>query len=78
MSFESKDIRKTSMIKLQVQVQESIGYTSTRLEIRTHMTDMLRVVFTQGTKQIVTRNLSTTRETVIVLMGNAPLRGYPF
>jgi hypothetical protein len=51
--------------------------TSTRLEIRTYMTNMFRVIFTQGTKDIVTSDIPTTRETIIMFMRNAPLRGYP-
>jgi hypothetical protein len=46
--------------------------------MRTYMTDMLRVIFTQSAEEIVTRNLPTTKERVVVLMGDAPLRGYPF
>jgi hypothetical protein len=56
-------------------VSNSIGFTSTRLEVRTYMTNMLGVIFTQSTEEIVTRSLSTTRETVIMLMRDAPLRG---
>jgi hypothetical protein len=71
-------MRKTSIIKLQVQKSNSERPTSTRLEVRTYMTKMLGIIFTQGTEKVITRNLPTTKKTVVMLMGNTPLRGYPF
>jgi hypothetical protein len=51
--------------------------TSTRLEVRAYMTNIFRVIFTQGTEDIVTRNVPTTGKAIVVLMRNAPFRGYP-
>jgi hypothetical protein len=73
------------MVKIQVQKENmkkglksnSEGSTSTRLEVRTYMTNMFRVIFTQRTEDIVTSNIPMTREAIIMFMRNAPLRGYP-
>jgi phage baseplate assembly protein W len=62
--------RDSNIVKLQVQkenIRESMKSilerpTSTRLEIRTYVANMFRIIFTQGAENIVTRDLSTMSE----------------
>jgi hypothetical protein len=70
-------VQKENIKKLQSLKPNSERPTSTRLKVRAYMTNMFRIIFTQGTENVITRNLSTTRETIIMFMGNTPLRGYP-
>jgi hypothetical protein len=70
-------VQKENIRKLQGLKPNSERPTSTRLKVMAYMTNMFRVVFTQGTENVITRDLSMTRETIIMLMRNTPLRGYP-
>jgi hypothetical protein len=78
-------VKGWNIVKIQVQKEnmrkslksKSERSTSTRLEVRTYMTNMFRIVFTQGTEDIITSNIPTTGKAIIMFMRNAPLRGYP-